>query len=80
MIFLYMITKNPPNSFDRLVLGKRKIMVMAKVQEFSEECHALSDRCQVAVGMYRKGISDDVPGKPYVGPIVRGKENREGRT
>ena len=53
---------------------------MAKVQEFSEECHALSDRCQVAVGMYRKGISDDVPGKPYVGPIVRGKENREGRT
>ena len=47
---------------------------MAKVQQFSEECHALSDRCQAAVGMYRKGISDDVRGKPYVRPIVRGKE------
>ena len=31
------------------------------------ECHALSDRCQAAVEMYRKGISDDVPGKPWTG-------------
>ena len=28
------------------------------------ECHALSDRCKTAVGMHRKGVSDDVRGKP----------------
>ena len=70
-----MITKNPQTALTGLFWGKRKIIVMAKVQQFSEERHALSDRCQAAVGMYRKGISDDVPGKPYVRPIVRGKEN-----
>ena len=46
-----------------------------------ELCRVVTEEggCQAAVGMYRKGISDDVRGKPYVRPIVRGKENREGR-
>ena len=42
-----------------------------------ELCRVVTEEggCQAAVGMYRKGISDDVPCKPYLRPIVRGKEN-----